>query len=333
MAFPVDAFAQPPLVVQPPAASRQTAPLPPATSAEPKVVEPAPGQAAAAAPAQEAIPITATCVLGEHHGVEEAEAKTAADIVCHELARRGATNTQHEVRFGKLGSRTMVTLASRNGNAYDERRTFVTGLDEINVAGPRLADALATGKPLEETRTVDNVLAAETTTSKVQRGSSAFDGGIFGMTAANTSGGTSAGFELGFTYRAGALGIGAHGRAGGIGSSTDKLSTASIDLGGRLYLSSGDFAPYFSTGLGLSHFNLKRAGESNLEGSGFGAFAAFGIEMLRTHHVGVMASLRADLPFYQLQGTDYLQVGRGSSSQKVADYVVPVSLNLGMMFH
>jgi len=337
--------------VQPPAAARTTPPLPPPTSAEPKVVEPAPNQAAAAAPAQEAIPITATCVLGEHHGVDPNEAKTAADVVCHELARRGATNTQHEVRFGKLGSKTMVTLASRNGNAYDERRTFVSGMDEINVAGPRLATALVENKPLEETRNVDNVLASESQNNKLIRGSSAFDGGMFGMTTLNTSGGASAGFEIGFLYRAGALGIGAHGRAGGIGSSKENLSTASADIGGRLYLSTGDFAPFVGAGVALSHFNLERENpdasssgyssrSSDIEASGFGTFGIFGVEALRTHHVGITAGLRADVPFYALKGERYIYTPTSGSSSyrnstrvEMSQYVVPVSLSVGLIFH
>jgi hypothetical protein len=294
---------------------------PPPTSAEPKVVEPAPGQAAAAAPAAEGIAITATCSLGDHHGVDEPEARTAADVVCHELARRGATNTQHEVRFGKLGGRTMVTLASRSGNAYDERRTFVTGLDEIHVAGPRVADALATGKPLDETRTVDNVLTSETTPSKVQRGSSVVDGSLFGVTALNTSGGASAGVDIGFTYRAGSIGIGAHGRAGGIGSGEEKIALASLDVGGRLYFSSGDTSPFLGAGLGVSHFALSRDRGPDVKGSGVGAYATLGLEMLRTHHMGFTTSLRADTPFYALEGSSLKQ------------YVVPLSLNLGLIFH
>src|SRR5687767_3338588 len=67
------ALAQDPAKPQPPAAS--PAPLPPPTSAQPAVVTPAPNQAAAAAPAPSAVPITATCQLGEHPGVDEAEAR------------------------------------------------------------------------------------------------------------------------------------------------------------------------------------------------------------------------------------------------------------------
>ncbi len=312
-------------------------PLPPPVSASPRIVEPAPGQAAAAAPSPSAIPITATCTLGEHGGVDRDEARTAADVVCHELARRGATNTQHEVRFGKLGGKTLVTLASRNGNAYDERRTFVNGLDEIHVAGPRLASALAEGKPMEETRNVDNVLAAETRETKVQRGQMSAGLGFFGTTGVGAEGGASAGFDLALAYRAGQLGFVLAGRAGGIGSGDTKIGLASLDIGARYYLGNADVAPFVGGGLGLAYYELNRRG-GDFEGSGFGGYTQAGIEMLRTQRVTFTASLRLDLPFYALEGNSYSDTYAygtypTATSSRSSQYVMPLSFNVGLLFH
>jgi opacity protein-like surface antigen len=299
-------------------------------------VEPAPGQAAAAAPSPSAVPITATCSLGDHPGIDDAEARTAADVLCHDLASRGATNTNHEVRFGRLGGKTLVTLASRNGNTYDERRTFVAGLDELVVAGPRLASALTENKSLEQTRDVDNVLAAETRQRKVQRGSMAFDAELFGVTAPGVTT-ASAGIDFGLAYRGGSFAVESHGRAGGIGSSKDKLSLATLDVGGRLYLSSGDFSPYIGAGVGLSYFDLNRASGRDLDGSGFGAYGIAGVEMLRTHHVAFNVGVRIDTPFYELQPENtyeaYAMNGTGMSEPAKAHYITPLSLNVGLIFH
>lgn len=300
-------------------AGAAAAPAPAAPPATPPVVVPAPGQAAASAPSPVAVPITATCNLGDHPGLEADEARTAADVVCHELAKRQATNTQHEVRFGKLGGRTLVTVASRQGNTYDERRAFVAGLDEIDVAGPRLADALATGKTFDDTRGVDSVTAAETRATKVQRGAVAFDGGVFGMTGVGTEAGVSTGLDLGLAYRAGNIGIGGHGRAGGIGSAETKLGTASLDFGVRYHFSDGDFAPFVGAGLGIAYFSLNRE-VGLLEGSGLGAHAAVGAEMLRSHHMALSVSLRADAPMFELKNAN------------AEAYVVPLSLNIGLVF-
>src|SRR5262249_8400004 len=139
---------------------------------------PAPAAADARAPAPatsgEPIRITATCSLLHRPGIAEAEARTAADVVCHELTRQQATG-QYEVSFGALGGRTLVVLARRSGpDTSDERRTFLSGLDEIDLAAPRLVAALVEGKPLADTRTVDTVLASEARASRLERGSMGF---------------------------------------------------------------------------------------------------------------------------------------------------------------
>ena len=313
LAFAESAFAQDPAA--PPAAT------PTAPAAAPVIVTPAPGQAAAAAPSRTPVAITATCTLGDHDGVADDEAHTAADVVCHELARQGATNTAHEVRFGKLGGKMLMTVASRNGNSYDERRTLLTGMDEVPVAAPRLAGALSDGRSLDDTKTVDNVLSSETRAAKVQQGQMGLDMGLFGMTSLGQGSGASGGIELGLLYRAGSVGVSALGRAGGIGSDNSKVGTASLDTGIRYYLSSSDFAPFVGAGIELAYFDLSRQSGSNVDGSGIGANALVGVEMLRTHHASFAASVRLDAPFFALRS--------GNESQ----YVMPLSFNVGILFH
>lgn len=307
-------------------------------------VEPEPGQAAASAPSPASIPITATCSLGDRAGVDEEEAKTAADIVCHELAKKGATNTNHEVRFGKLGGRTLVTLAARgNGNEYNEVRTFINGLDEMEVAGPRLAQSITEGKTLEQTRTVDNVMIDEQRAPKQVGGSVMATLGMFGMSSFGETSSASAGFDLSIGYRAGHFGLAGSGRAGGIGSGSTKLANVSLDIGGRLYLTNGDISPFIGGGFAVSYFH--RNAEHNAEikelsGSGASSFVALGVEVLRAHHMGLVVSGRLDLPFYDLEGErlgaivpgPYGYATRGSD-EHVASYVMPVSLNVGLVFH
>jgi hypothetical protein len=308
-------------------------------------VEPAPGQAAASAPSSSPIAITATCSLGDRNGVDEAEAKTAADIVCHELAKRGATNTNHEVRFGKLGGRTLVTLASRSGNEYNEVRTFVSGLDEMEVAGPRLAASLTEGKTMEQTRTVDNVMTNEQRAPKQVGGAPMAVLGMYGGSSVGTSSSAAAGFDVGIGYRAGHFGIQADGRAGGIGSGATKIGSASLDIGGRLYLTDGDIAPFVGAGFEVSYFKRNASYDADLgelSGSGAGSFATVGLEVMRAHHIGLVVSGRLDLPFYNLEGErqgklmpatgPYTYTTRGPS-EHVEAYVMPISLNVGLIFH
>lgn len=315
-------------------------------------VEPAPGQAAAAPPAPTAVPITATCSLGEHTGLDEAEAKTAADIVCHELAKRGATNTNHELRFGKLGGRTLVVLAARSGNEYNEARTFIQSLDEIDVAGPRLVSSLLENKPMAETRTVDNVISNEQRTPKQAGGSVTAVMGMYGLSSVGAASAASAGFDVGIGYRSGHFGLQADGRLGGIGSGETKIGNASLDVGGRFYVTDGDIAPFAGGGFEVSYF--KRNGSDDegdgkpaaLSGSGAGAFASIGVEALRSHHVGLVVAGRIDMPFYSLEGERYgsstcnYQMTSGynctsssSGPKHESAYVMPVSLTVALVFH
>lgn len=277
------------------------------------VVTPKPGQAAAAAPSNTPVAITATCSLGDHAGIDDAEAHTAADVICHELAKRGATNTNHEVRMGKLSGRILITLAARNGNSYDETRTFVNGLDELDVAAPRMVTSLVDGKPMAETKTVDTVMSNEQRAPKLQQGQVEFEMGMFGMASVgDRSSGPAAGVDLGLGYRAGDWGVIATGRLGGIGSSDNKISSAMLDIGGRYYLSNGDAAPFIGAGFEISYLNV-----GGNDGSGVGAYGTIGVEMLRTHHMGFMAAARIDTPFYALDDK----------------YAAPISAQFAMVFH
>ncbi len=282
------------------------------------------------------------CVLGAHDGVDEADARTTADIVCHELVRHDAGG-QHEVRLGKLGGKTLVVLASRDGSAYDERRVLVQSAEEIPVAAPRLVDALVLHKNLDDTVQFDNVLQGEARAPKVKPGSMGFDGGLFGATTLGGGGaGASGGIDLGLLYRSEHFGLAAHGRAGGIGSTDNKLGLASLDIGGRLYLSNGDTAPFLGTGVVLGYYQLNRKDEGDLSGSGFGAYAQMGVELLRTHHAAFSASIRADLPFYALKASEQTSIAYDQASGAYATrvtspsqtaYVIPLSLNVGLVFH
>ena len=155
----------------------------------------------------------------------------------------------------------------------------------------------------------------------MQRGSTGVAASVFGATALGASSGASAGVDVGFHYRAGSFGVGMHGRVGGIGSGDEKLALASIDVGGRLYLTASEIAPYIGAGLGFSYFQLHRKHEASPDGSGVGAFGEVGLELLRAHSVGMAASVRADAPFYALEAAN------------ASTYAVPLSLNLGLLFH
>lgn len=282
--------------------------------------------------------MAATCTLGEHDGIDDVEAKVASGIVCHELSTR--SNGSFEVQLGKLNGRTLVTLVNRQDGS--RVRTFVSGLDEVDVAAPRLASSLVEAKPLVDTRNVDNVLAEETRPAKKVATETGATMGTFVMSSFGTNAAPSAGIDVGLTFRTGHFGLSGDGRLGGIGSGATKMGTASIDVGGRLYLTNNEWSPFIGAGVELSYF--KRNAEKDADersGSGAGAFVTVGAELLRSSHVGLMAGLRLDLPFYELEqarpdmNPAYAALGYAPAPSPPgrAIYAAPISLTVALAFH
>lgn len=275
---------------------------------------------------------TAPCALGDHSGVDEADARTAADLVCHDLAERGARGA-HSVRFGKLGGRVLVTVRAEGG---DERRVVLSSIDEITVASPRLAAAIAEGKPLDETQTVSNVLREEARPVVSKPGQMGFNGGLFGVAPGGQGAAPSPGVDLGLLYQAGRFGVGAAGRlAPAVGDGPAVLSYVVLGTGGRFYLGEGDVSPFAGAGASYASLCVKDRsdgmGGDEACGTGFGGYGELGVEALRTHRVSFAATARADVPFFALHGSDYVVATRSSST--TTRYTVPVSIMIGMLFH
>lgn len=274
----------------------------------------------------------ASCTLADHAGVEDADARTAADLVCHDLAERGARGA-HAVRFGKLGARLVVTVRAEGG---EERRVILSSIDEVTVASPRLAAAIVEGKPLDETQTVNNVLREEARPVVSKPGQMGFNGGLFGVSPGGQGTSPSPGVDLGLLYQAGRFGVGAAGRlAPAVGDGPAVLSYVVLGTGGRFYLGEGDVSPFVGSGVTYASLCVKdRSGamaEGEVCGTGFGGYGELGVEALRTHRVAFAATARADVPFFALHGSDYSYATRSTTT--TTRYAVPVSVMVGMLFH
>jgi hypothetical protein len=276
----------------------------------------------------------ATCTLGDHAGIEEVEAKTAASVVCHELLMRSAPSASYEVRLGKLSGRTMITV-TEGGDEAKQVRTFLSGLDELDVAAPRLATSLVEAKPLADTRNVDNVITEEGRTAKKVATVVGATLGTYVLTSLGESSAPSGGIDVGLGFRTGRVGLSGDGRLGGVGSGATKLSNVSLDVGGRYYFFNDDFSPFIGGGVGLSHFSR---GERS--GGGAGAYATLGIEAMRSSHVGMVVAARVDLPFYSLEQDttdqytyDYPLEPPTPKAPLPSVYAAPVSLMVALYFH
>ncbi len=305
----------------------------PAPAAQPAAAQPA-------APAGRAVTVVSTgadgastiiVALGDHSGIEGPDAETIREIVAHDLASHRAPSGNYEVRMGKLGSRVLMVLERRTEAGIEERHTLISGVEEAPIASQRIVDAMVSNKPLEETQNVTNVLSQEARTPLQKQGRPGFAGGIIGVTPAGIPTGVGAGAELGIVYEADRFAISAHGRLAGGGSGDGANFTYfNLGVGARYFITDGDVAPYVGGGTGFSAYNATTSsggsygqysgGSYNGGGSGMSLYGEAGIEAFRTHRVSMIAGLRADAPLFALSD--------GGDKR----YVVPISLNVGMVF-
>jgi len=303
--------------------AQEPAPLPqPAATSNASVGSTA---AVAAAHPQQGIPITQNCALGMRAGLDETDAITAADIVCHEIVRQGGGGN-FEVRLGKLGAEvqlTVATAASAQGNvAYDERRVMMSSLSEISVAAPRVVSALLDKRAVAATETSDNVLQSETRRPLVKNGHMGLDAGLLVASSVGATSGIAPGFNLGLRYRTDRYGFGGEFRYAGGGETSSTLHTTTLGVGARYYLTTADTAPFGGGGVGVTYVGLQRSGSASVSGTGASVYLEGGVEFFRTHRVGMSAALRADAPLFAAKS-------KGPDGDA---YVIPVSLQVGMQF-
>jgi len=267
------------------------------------------------APAPEAQPsqVTVTippCRLAEHDGFEEADARTAAQLVCLAIGRAGASPTErYRVSLGKLGNTIILSVVREGatiGSTVDSREMRLQGIEEVEIAAPRIADSIVKGTPLADTQKVDNLVGGETRQPKSAPGKVHFALGLVGLMPPLDQGAAPApGIDLDLHYEtaSGRLELGGSFRAGGGAASNTapSMDFAIFSLGGRYYLNDTDFSPYVGGGLSWGYLNLKIDQQSESgDNSGLGAYVDAGFEIMRTHHTHLALGVRLDLPFYAL---------------------------------
>lgn len=264
------------------------------------------------------------CPLGAHPGIDDVDAQTSAAIICDELSKRGVL-AGREVHLGKLGSRVLV--------AVDDKRLLIGSIEEVPIAAPRLAEAVATGSSTEETRKVDTVVGPEARSSKVMPSNVGLKGGIIGAMPATRDSGIAPGVGVGILARSGHVGLDGHLRAGGGGGSETELTHVVLGSGAQYYFTDGDFAPYLGGGVGLMHYELSRSRFDSIGNTGFGFYGEAGIEALRTHHVAFIGAVRADVPTFDLKPDANQRPSESGQEPLRARHVVPLSLMVGFLFH
>jgi hypothetical protein len=257
--------------------------------------------------------------------------------VCRERASAGGGSGNCAVSLRPLGSSLVLTVG--HAGAADGRSLVLDGFKEVPTAARRLADAIVLGKPIEETRRVDNLVESEGRKLVTRPGSAKFEMGAVGLAVGRATG-TGAGFSLGFGYDSPAFAIPAEMRFAQSSNGGRSVSLFSIDTGGRYFFSRRASSPFAGGGLSMLHLSYTESRDARPypidltdDHWGTGLYAETGVQLFRMHRGRMTFRVRADFPMYSLHpaGYDY-RAGRSAPVGGEARYLVPITFGLTASF-
>ena len=266
--------------------------------------------------------VPAVCLIGDHPGIPESDAQTAALLVCDELRKQGisVSDPVHEaptstnvyrVVLRRLGEKIFVRLSRENpvGTIIIERQLTLANIEEMIPAAPRLVEALVHRKPLDATVDMESVTEQEARELRKISGESLWNMGILGIFIPGTDVAAEAGFEFGWSYETPSYAVGSEMLFGGGGGDDDSSNGAAFfawSIGGRYFFNKRNISPYAGGGLSIISVIDEREGDS-----GLGAYGVVGIEALRLTESRLKFELRVDRPFFTLESQDIMPITFG----------------------
>jgi hypothetical protein len=288
------------------------------------------------APAPPAGAPALSCTTGAHSGTYDGEAETATQIVCDELRARGARGA-FQVTIAKLGSATFLSVSDPTG---ETRRLQLSGIEEVPVAAPRLAESVLERTSVKSTQKVDNIVGDDQREYKKQKGEMLAGLGMAGTHVFGDGTLAMPAFNLRGAYELLDFAAVADLRYAGTTSSSATQDASLFSLGGgvRYFFLRSDLTPFL--GGGMSYTAVNYDGDWSGSASGMGAYFEGGVEALRTHKSRLAFDLRVELPFYSVALTN----GGGGhydpetynwvsgTTQKRTAYSVPVSFAIAYSY-
>ena len=287
----------------------------------------------------------AACLIGDHPGIPESDAQTAALLVCDELRKQGisvtdpvyeapATANAYRVVLRRLGEKIFVRLSQENpiGTIIAERQLTLANIEEMIPAAPRLVNALVHNKPIDDTVDMETVTEQEARELRKISGESLWHIGILGTFVPGTDIAAEPGYEWGWSYQTPAYAVGTEFRASGSGGDedSDDFSFFAWSIGGRYFFNKRNISPYVGGGFSIintSYEAKEKKPERNQPSfssdpwgyddydedsdSGLGAYGVAGIEALRLTESRLKLELRIDRPFFSLDNQDIMPITFG----------------------
>ena len=298
-------------------------------------------------------PDTAVCLIGDHLGIPETDAHTAAMLVYDELRKLGisvsepvyevsASASVYRVVMRPLGTKIFVRLSEERpvGTINVERQMMLAGIEEMVSAAPRLVDALVHGKPIASTIDMENVTEQDAAVRRKISGESLWHVGILGTSIPGTDIVAEPGFAFGWYYETPSFSAGTEYRGSGRDNrdnyedESHGFSFLSWSIGGRYFFNKQNISPYVGGGLAIvsaSYETKEKVTEEernqqyddygpryneydyNDNDTGLGTYVVAGIELLRLTESRLNLELRVDRPFFTLPSQDMMPITVGIS--------------------
>ncbi len=186
----------------------------------------------------------AVLLIGDHAGIDEVDAQSAAMLIAAEFRKLGiavndpvfkstSSGNIYRVTFRRLGEKILVHLSQENppGTVILEKQLWIANIEEIIQAAPRLVDALVNNKPIDSTVDMESVTEHEAAKLNKMTGESLWNIGIFGTFIPSIDAAAEPGWEFGWTYETPKYAVGTEFR----GSGNDDFMFASWSIGGRYF--------------------------------------------------------------------------------------------------
>jgi hypothetical protein len=208
------------------------------------------------------------CGAKEVHGVAPEDAQTAVALVCAEIRRESGGRGEYEVSLGTLGR--LVILGIERLEPRRSETVRLDAIEEVEVAAPRLARALASGETFPATQRVDNLLDGETRPAPVKKGSVKFAAGIADVETPGF-GARGTGFSLGLQYATPRFSLPVDLRFAidddGYDYAAPQVSLFAVSVGGRTFLSRRNVSPFAGAGLGMLWLHASEGAYPGYEGA------------------------------------------------------------------
>ena len=294
-------------------------------------------------------PPTAAVLIGDHAGIPDADAQTAAMLVYDELRKQGISVSEpsfevtasarvYRIVMRPLGTKIFVRLSEENpvGTIVEGRQIMLAGIEEMVSAAPRLVDALVNRKPIDSTIDMENVTEQDARIHRKISGESLWHVGILGTSIPGTDILAEPGFAFGWYYETPSFAVGTEYRVSGrdvdYDDESDSFSFLAWSIGGRYFFNKQNFSPYVGGGFAIVNASYETSDEGNQlyddfeqryddyhywyeseSDTGLGAYVVAGIELLRLTESRLNLELRIDRPFFSLPSQDMMPITFGIS--------------------